>query len=382
MGLFLFVKQIVDMLYKYKLLDYIMVGILLIMLAYQLMLVRPNIREMFTKADGIILALCGLLTFNFLKETSEYEIYFKVLSAFFMYFVGRIYYERIQECSGALVTSSYFIVYLNFIIRVINFKGKLFQIRNAGGDLYYYDTDMAFAMILALIFIAMFGKNSIIKLITIFFTCPYMVFYSDAGIQKLLLIIIIGIIVLYIMELVIRNHKLTNLLLVSIVIGIVVGVIFIYLPVMGIDNQKYLEILFRGKLLDYENMHSRYGGWKEIIYLMEQQGIGEKLLGNSLQVEMQEGILAESLYIKIYYSLGWLGILLAGGILAAVTKYIICIKDRKTFYLMIMMAILLLGSGVAINSMERVQMSWFPLMFAGMVVSSVREENGGNFNEF
>ena len=40
-----------------------------------------------------------------------------------------------------------------------------------------------------------------------------------------------------------------------------------------------------------------------------------------------------------------------------------------------MMAVLLLGSGVTVNSMEYTQMSWFPLLFAGMVISSVQVEN-------
>ena len=376
MSLFLFAKQIVDMLYEYKVLDYIMVGILLLMLIYQIMLVRPNIREFFAKADGIVLVLCGLVTMAFLKETSEYEVFFKIVSAFFMYFVGRIYYERIQESYGALVVSSYIIVYLNFLNRIINFKGKLLQVKNAGGDLYYYDTDMAFAMILALIFIVMFGKNSIIKLVTIFYVCPYMVFYSDAGVQKLLVLIIIGIIAIYIAELIIRNQRATNIALISVIIGIIGVIIFIYLPVIGINNQEFSAWVFGGKILDYENMSIRYAGWKEIVNFIEQQGAFGRLFGNSLLVTIKGGIEFESLYIKLYYSIGLSGILLSLALLVVVTKYIVQIKDRKTFYLMVMMVILLLGTGVVINSMERVQMSWFPWMFTGMVVSSVREEKG------
>ena len=54
--------------------------------------------------------------------------------------------------------------------------------------------------------------------------------------------------------------------------------------------------------------------------------------------------------------------------------YVVKVNDRKTFYLAVIMAVLLLGSGVTINSMETTQMSWFPLLFAGMVISSVQEE--------
>ena len=54
-----------------------------------------------------------------------------------------------------------------------------------------------------------------------------------------------------------------------------------------------------------------------------------------------------------------------------VTKF----EDRKTFYLAVIMAVLLLGSGVKVNSMESTQMSWFPLLFSGMVISSVQVES-------
>lgn len=375
MSLFLFAKQIVDMLYQYKILDYIMVGILFVMMIYQIILVRPNIRNFCTGTDGIILLAGGMVSFAFSKNISEYETYFKVISAFFMYYIGRIYYERIQECYGALVFSSYFIVYLNFLTRIWNFGGELFWVNNAGGDLYYYDTDMAYAMILSLIFIGMFGKNTILKVITIFLICPYMVFCSDAGIQKLLMLIIIVIIIIYIIELIILNYTLTNILLFSIIVGIVISISFIYMPLVNIEIQDYLDFFFQGKLVDYKNMYIRYEGWREIINQVNQQRISVKLLGNGLYSNIQGGLETESLYVKIYYTSGWIGLMIGFLLLISITCHIIRIKDRKTLYLMVMMVILLLGTGVTINSMERVQMSWFPMMFAGMVVSSVKEEN-------
>lgn len=374
MSFFLFVKQIVDMLYSYKILDYFMVGLVFLMLIYQIMLVRPDFRSMFTKADGIVIALCGLLTINFMKSISEYETYFKILSAFLMYFVGRIYYERIQECYGALVSSAYIVVYLNLFSRISNFGSRLFQVTNAGGDLYYYDTDMAFAMILAFVFIAMFDKNSVFKLFTILLVCPYMVFYSDAGIQKVMLLVVMAIIMVYITELVLRKQKLSNIVLIAMITGIIAVVILVYLPLVGVGEVDKIAGLFRGKFLDYHNMTARYTAWKEVLELAKEQGISGQIFGNGLSVGAGGGIYVESLYVKIYYVLGWLGLLLALGMIITVIRYIVMVKDRKTFYLLVMMVVILLGSGVTINSMERVQMSWFSLMFAGMVVSSVREE--------
>ena len=97
MALFLFLKQIVDMLYQYRILDYIMVIWVVLLLLYQVALVRPDIRKSVTWTDTIVVLLSLLLLITFIRSQSGYQIYFKVMSAFLMYFVGRIYYDRIRE---------------------------------------------------------------------------------------------------------------------------------------------------------------------------------------------------------------------------------------------------------------------------------------------
>lgn len=369
MALFLFLKQIVDMLYQYRILDYIMVIWVVLLLLYQVALVRPDIRKSVTWADGIVILLGLLLTVNFIRFQSGYQIYFKVMSVFLMYFVGRIYYDRIRECYGALVASSYIIVYTSLAERIHRFGFALGTVRDAGGGFYFYDTDLAFAMILAMVFIAMFGKNSVLKLVTIFVVCPYMVLYSDAGIQVMLMFAVYVIIAIYVMELIFRKKKLFNYLLTFIILGLIAVVVFIYLPAFGIDNMKLLGRIFNGRFLDNANMNVRYAAWKTALAEIAKSGLTGKLFGVGMGAE----ITVESLYIKIYYTLGYVGLLLTAMLLMAVMYHVTKVEDRKTFYLMVIMAVVLLGTGVTVNSMESTQMSWFPLLFAGMVVSSVKE---------
>ena len=94
------------MLYPYQILDYLMVVFVMVLLAYQAALVRPDIRRHFSATDGIVAALGILLTFSWIRSDGGYQTYFKVLSAFLIYFVGRIYYDRIKECFGSLVLAS------------------------------------------------------------------------------------------------------------------------------------------------------------------------------------------------------------------------------------------------------------------------------------
>lgn len=369
MALFLFLKQIVDMLYQYRILDYIMVIWVVLLLLYQVALVRPDIRKSVTWTDTIVVLLSLLLLITFIRSQSGYQIYFKVMSAFLMYFVGRIYYDRIRECYGALVASSYIIVYTSLAERIHRFGFALKTVRDAGGGFYFYDTDLAFAMILAMVFIAMFGKNSVLKLVTIFVVCPYMVLFSDAGIQVMLMLAVYVIIAIYVMELIFRKKKMFNYLLTFIILGLIAVVVFIYLPAFGIDNMKLLGRIFDGRFLDNANMNVRYAAWKTVLAEIAKSGLIGKLFGVGMGAE----ITIESLYIKIYYALGYVGLLLTAMLLITVMYYVTRVEDRKTFYLMVIMAVVLLGTGVTVNSMESTQMSWFPLLFAGMVVSSAQE---------
>ena len=372
MSFFLFAKQFVDMLYPYQILDYLMVILVVILLVYQTALVRPDIRSHFGITDGIILLLGILLTVTLFRSQGGYQTYFKVMSAFLMYFVGRIYYDRIKECYSALTLASYLIVYLNFGHRIWNFRGHLLQIKDAGGDWYYNDTDMAFAIVLAMVFIAMFAKNTIFKLITIFLICPYMVFYSDAGIQMVLMIAVYVIIGIYILELIIRNRKVTGVLLSIMVLGLLGIVVLVYAPVLGIGQQEGILNLFTGRFLDQGNMYSRYVDWDQVLTRCRQEHLLTQVWGVGMGAEYS----IQSLYLKIYYTLGYVGIGLSLLTIISILYYVMRVEDRKTFYLAVIMAILLLGSGVTVNSMESTQMSWFPMLFAGMVISSVQAGEG------
>ena len=55
MTFFLFAKQLVDMFYQYHTLDYMMVILVVLLLIYQVALVRPDIRKRFMLTDGIVI---------------------------------------------------------------------------------------------------------------------------------------------------------------------------------------------------------------------------------------------------------------------------------------------------------------------------------------
>ena len=67
MGIFLFAKQLVDMLYQFQWLDYMMVLFSLILFGYQIVLVRPNLKKGFNLTDGIVVLIALLTTITFVR---------------------------------------------------------------------------------------------------------------------------------------------------------------------------------------------------------------------------------------------------------------------------------------------------------------------------
>lgn len=364
MSLFLFSKQVIDMLYEYRFLDYLMVGIVLFMIAYQLLLARPEIKERLTIVDGIVILLGIMTSIHFVGNLSTYPIYVKVMSAFLLFFLGRICSERIEECGQALVISGYLIIYVNFAHRILKFGAGVLGTKTPQGDFYYYDTDMAYAMVLALIFIAFLGKNTILKAITLFLVVPYMVFFSEAGIQAILLLVVYLILLIYIVELMLRKKKIGSVLLTGMTTILLGIVIFIYLPAFGLVSEQVVKKLFTNVFLDGINMLWRYERWKAELQVFWQMGWKSRILGCGLDCQI------DSMYLKILCSLGILGACLAIMFVISFLWYIRYEDDRRLFYMVLTMFVLWLGSGVIGNSMESTQMSWFLFMYIGMVISS------------
>ena len=350
--------------------DIAMVLLAMAMLVYQYLLLRPNIREAIKVADIVVLLLVALLTFSFLRDISAYLAYIKVMSAFLMYFMGRLYYDRIIECGDALAISSYLIIYINFVHRVIVYGMGMLQVTNADGDLYFYDTDMAYAMILAFIFVAMFARNSVFKIITLLLVCPYMIIYSDAGIQTLLFFFIVVVLMMYILEVALHKKTFAMIGMGILIAGLLLSVVLIYIPLITTDTSGTWKLFGNNTVLNVTHMETRYDEWQQVYAIRSPQTIVEQIFGISFNSHLP----LKSFYLKALYTTGVVGLVL--GIELIILAFIAANKseERKSFYITIMLAILMLGSGVTVNTMESTQMSWYMMLFAGMVIT----ENKGN----
>lgn len=372
MALFLFLKQIIDIFYKYNVADYCMAVAVVVLILLQLWLNRPDADEKYHLSvrlpDLCIMILMAIIFFNFVRDMlaggnhQTVYVYGKIGSSLLLYILGRLCYKRIEECSFAIILSSYVVIFSNFINRIINLMSGLITADKPGGDLYYYDTDMAFSIIMSMIFIAILGKNTIIKFITVFAICPYMVFNSTAGVQKILLIVLYIVLFIYMCERAVKKRRYTDYILPVIIMMLMTVMVMVVIPAFtGNTEGKFLAIL-NENIIGTENLFNRYVAWNGVWVRFKNGGFLELIAGYGIGTEYD----IDNAYIAILYSTGIIGLLSSVIFVLSISGATVKINDRKTYYVTIMLAILFLGTCINKNGMEFTQMSWLVMMYFGM----------------
>ena len=378
MTLLLFLKQITDMFYAVRWIDYLMAGFLVVLILYQGWMIIPREGEDRLKykpvlPDVCIILISVLLTVN-LMSRGNINIYqsAKVCTALMIYLLGRMAYKRVGENTAFLAISSYIVIYVNVIIRFANLGYTGFFSTNATDNgMYYYGTDLAYAMLIGLIFVAMYGKNNILKFVTIFAVCPFMILTCITGVQHILMWIVYVILFLFMSERAVKRRKFTDFLLPLMILVMLTVIVVLNIPAITGDKTNVLiECLNRLKI-STENFVGRYMKWGDI---------WNEIRGTDSIVSRVFGIgnagdkSIASLYIGIIYSLGYAGIILFFIFIMSVAGYAVKVYDRRTYYVTVMMAVLFLGTGINVLTIEFTQMSWFPMLFAGMAVCAGNKE--------
>lgn len=384
MAVFIFLKQIVDMLYQFRFLDYGMVLFAVALLGYQIYTqkIYANYRSWLCRTDYIVAALAVVYFLSFIRYTPAYGIFFKIESCFLLYFLGRVYGERLLDKGKGAALVGYVIIYLNLVYRFYQFgytfvlKGAAITLINEGG-LYYYKTDMAIGIIIAVMFIYMFSEKKLLKWITILPVAGYMVFYSGARMEKLLFAVEYACILLY--ELEKRGYfrlqiKEKTIRYIMILLGILLTGGFVLLQVFPFEKimeNSNMEIGLGSAIENF--MHLRHIIWWDILRYFSEQPFGTRLSGIDLVTEAlhnSAGQRAHSTYIKLIYSTGYLGCFLWYGLVWSFLKKLTSTDKRKLIYMMLILWVMFLGAGLSIESMESTQMSWFPMLYGGALIST------------
>ena len=96
-------------------------------------------------------------------------------------------------------------------------------------------------------------------------------------------------------------------------------------------------------------MQYRYATWMRIVQEMKAGTLVQKLFGFGMGADME----MDSLYIKIYYSMGWTGIVLTVLFLLSIVRKVTRMDDRKTFFLLISQKTLWTNLGKTVDNLWR-----------------------------
>lgn len=375
MSIFLFLKQIIDIFYGFRFADYCMATGAVILIVNQLWLNRADngekLKVKLLVPDICIIVISVILLINMciqLAENQNFQMFYmygKIGSAVLLYSLGRLCYKRIDECAFAILSSSYIIVYANLIYRIFNLGMDIFTSNDPHGDMYYYDTDMAFSITMAMIFISILGRNTIIKFFTIFAVCPFMVFHSGGDVQKVLMCVLFVILFIYMGERAVKRRKITNLILPLSIIIMMIILVMIVAPVFTGNTDGVILTFLNKYIIGTENIFNRYVAWRGLWNDIGLSSVKELLIGKGIAI----GFNIENAYLSILYAIGIVGIVFAAVFVLSICGVAMRIEDRPTYYITVMLAILFLGTCMNKNGMEYTQMSWFTMLYFGMGAS-------------
>lgn len=365
-----FLKPITDMLYQYQILD-----IAMLILASAILL--TGVRKVrFYKYDIAILMLAFLLTISLLKDLLGIRVYIKMISPLIL-----LYALRDRNLDGAMKSYLYsyiFVLILNLLSIIMGEGRVVWGNTKTISGLYYYKTDFACAMTQAMIVFMYFSKES--KSMYLFIAGTFILtLFSNSRIA-----ILIDVLILVFYFYVSRKQKkgkfkFRTRYLLYIVIGFVLlaGTIFALLKSPLFQKYSFLTIDINN-LFSESNTQGRSEIWKGIIDIYEDGGAIEKILGIDLtsDVFLHHGTYygSHSMYLKMLFSTGIVGLTLFVYLLALYFTYMLKQKNARMLMLGISAIIMFIMNGITISIVEFTQFTWFVVMVYAYVMYETKKE--------
>ncbi len=390
------IKQIVDILYEYTVLDYIMVFIVigLTIVGFIKNKVYKDFKTKLNITDFVIVVLAVVYFFSFLRNTDAWKQICKIESAFLVFFLGRVYGNKELNYKKICSFISYSVVYANTLYRIFEvihykitstfLKSEPFGIYN-GGAFYNYKTDLALGLIVASILIYYCSQIMWLKLITIGPVVAIIIFTSGARTCKLILIIEYIIMLAFHIK---KNKKSislsikTKLKVLKTVFGMVIASalsFFVFIQCFEPLNHKLEELIKSesetSKLFNI--FHGRNIIWWDAISYFKQQSILTRFIGIDLCSETQhnlEGDRFHNLYFKLIYSIGYIGTILFIYLIYRLFKSYILSENEEVKYLFLTFFVMFLGISLTMEGLEYTQMTWYGFIMAGIVVTQSKKQ--------
>lgn len=419
MTLFLSAKQIVDLLYQFKFLDYLMVVAAAGLVVYKAVkeyrvsgetvfagYVVSTVKKNFCLTDALILILAVLVGLSLLRNLDGFSEACAIESAFLVYLLGRVYGKEVLKAGKYLAYVGYGIIYVNggyYLVKCIDYYSHegypfphLGDLKNSGA-LYYYKTDLGIAILFATVFIYCFSKALIAKYITIFIVNVAFLFHTYARTsQAIYILFLAGICVIeinkYIKKSKINSQKkaenpnnnkklkitITCCAVVSMVI-ILIGMVLLH--VSPVKKMPYSDLVISDDAAEKieDIFHSRQIIWWDTFHFMMNDSPVTELIGvdidkDSFALHNSEQMMSHCMYLTIIFGLGFVGFIVFICLMWTVFYKLLCL-DRSEWTMKLLLFssfVIFLIMGLTTDALEYTQISWFPFIFAGMAVSEAK----------
>lgn len=371
MEIFFFLKPIADLLFRYQVLDYFLTVLCIVFLIKSKTYVLCNI-------DYWVITLMGMFLISFLRNTNGGAILMKIESGFLLYFLGREYYPYWGKFSSNLQWG-FFIVLLISIFAFISGSGfQSWGKYNTFTSFYYFKTDAAYAFSQCFIFFSIgFSTCRYNKLILIL--CILMTIFTNARAHYFIIFLLVILFYRYLKEsrskkayLVINLKLFSTCLLLIIILLVIMNLLSMYMS----ENFLLFQFSNISDIMNGANTQGRSDIWNLIYNKFNNNDFFTKLIGIDLTSATAKvnGIewSSHNMYIKILYSIGYLGIMTYSIFLFYVMHYLNQLRTRRLFYMTLALFVTFLISGLSCISIEDVQRSWLPMFYIGVIVSKVQ----------
>ena len=419
MTLFLSAKQIVDLLYQFKFLDYLMVVAAAGLVIYKAVkeyrasgrkgfagYVVSTVKKNFCLTDALIMILAVLVGLSLLRNLDGFSEACAIESAFLVYMLGRVYGKEVLKAGKYLAYVGYAIIYVNgsyYLYKCIDYythdtypylgEGDL---KNSGA-LYYYKTDLGIAILFATVFIYCFSKALIAKYVTIFIINVAFLFHTNARTsQAIYILFLAGICIIeiskYIKKSKINSQKkaenpnnnkklkitITCCAVVSMVI-ILIGMVLLH--VSPVKKMPYSDLVISDDAAEKieDIFHSRQIIWWDTFHFMMNDSPVTELIGvdidkDSFALHNSEQMMSHCMYLTIIFGLGFVGFIVFICLMWTVFYKLLSLDCSEwTMKLLLFSSfVIFLIMGLTTDALEYTQISWFPFIFAGMTVSEAK----------
>lgn len=368
-GVLAFLKPLADMLWAYQIVDLALLALAVL----ALLLGLRNSRIKLCAADFVACLLVSLITISFAQDTEGVVLFAKMSSAFLLYFIGRLCFEDVGSVIASLKASLAIALSVNVLLMVVGVGFQTWGNAHTFTGAYFFKTDLASAMCLALLVALYWIKDARLK----WAMAAAAIMLIVASNTRAYYIIMFLVVLMYIMfeKAVVLNSRLFVVLIGGTVLALLVinwlftTPFFSGLGFIGFRFESFAD------LFNEANTQGRNVIWAYLLEQIESSDPISKLIGISLtgdQVYVNGSEYgSHSLYIGMLFNTGIIGFLLLVVFFFSMLRYSLryANNSRRFSFFVLSVQLMFLYSGVSVHVLQYTADSWIPMLLTGMLTS-------------